>query len=401
MKPTLVLVERNAHLPSGHHHGALIALASAHQPTVVIVPNGVTAETRTALVKAQAQVVDRPHGTASRILTAAARATEATADVALALFRSRHWPRKLRRAPHQITALARCLTESAAVRAGRFVAGSHPVTVLSAGEALHTTAGLFGGPHARYVHEINTTEDSSLRLLGKITRRVGDRVTLLAPTDQVRDDLAALFPYLPCRTRPFAVADSGDRISETERCAARQEAGLKAADRAVCLVGGWWPSKDFATIDAALHRITRPLTVLVIGAPLDEQLLRRWRSLPRVRLQATHAAATQAQIRSVYAAADATVLARHPGVGKESGLLADAVRLGVPLLASDHDPSLSERLRGRDWARMFPVGDASALAEQLDRLSSSLPRRPGPNAAQQIGIPTAAEQAAFLVHLPH
>ncbi|MFG2415111.1 glycosyltransferase family protein [Streptomyces goshikiensis] len=401
MKPTLVLVERNAHLPSGHHHGALIALARAHQPTVVIVPNGVTAETRAALVNAQAQVVDRPHGTSGRILTVAARATEAAAHIALLLFRARHWPKGLRRAPHQITALARCLTESAAVRTGRYLAGPHPVTVLSAGEALHTTTGLLGGPHARYVHEINTTEDRMLRLLGALTRRGTDRVTLLAPTDQVRDELASLFPQVPCWTRPFAVADPGDRINETERCVARQEAGLKAADRAVCLVGGWWPSKDLATIDAALHRITRPLTVLVIGGPLDEQMLRRWRDLPHVRLQATHSTATQAQIRGVYAAADATVLARHPGVGKESGLLADAVRLGVPLLVSDHDPGLSARLRGRDWARSFPAGDASALADRLDRLSSSLPRRPGPKAAQQIGIPTAAEQAAFLVCLPH
>ncbi|MFF4260872.1 MULTISPECIES: hypothetical protein [Streptomyces] len=400
MKPTLVLVERNAHLASGHHHGALIALARAYQPTMVIVPNGVTAETRAALEGAQAQVVECSHGAVARILAGAARATEATARLALALFRAGRWPKGLRRAPHQITALARCLTEAAAVRTGRRLADAHTVTVLSAGEALHTTAGLLGGPHARYVHEINTTEDALLRLLGRITSRGRDRVMLLAPTDQVRDDLASLFPHVPCRTRPFAVADPGDRISETERCAARQQAGLKSADRAVCLVGGWWPSKDLATIDAALHRLTRPLTVLAIGDPLDEQMLWRWRNLPHVRLQATHAAATQAQIRDVYAAADATVLARHPGVGKESGLLADAARLGVPLLVSDHDPSFSARLRGLDWVRMFPAGDAPALADHLDRLSSSLPRRPGRSAAQQIGIPTAAEQAAFLVCLP-
>ncbi|GLW02545.1 hypothetical protein [Streptomyces lavendulae] len=130
-------------------------------------------------------------------------------------------------APHQITALARCLTEAAAVRTGRRLAGAHPVTVLSAGEALHTTAGLLGGPHARYVHEINTTEDPLLRFLGRITSWGRDRVTLLAPTDQVRDDLASLFPHVPCRNRPFAVADPGDRISETERCAAPWRSGIR------------------------------------------------------------------------------------------------------------------------------------------------------------------------------
>ncbi|MFG2483403.1 glycosyltransferase [Streptomyces virginiae] len=400
MKPTLVLVERNAHLPSGHHHGALIALARAHQPTVVIAPNGVTPETRTALDATQARVIDRPHGTAARILTAAARATEATAHLALTLFRSRRWPKAMRRTPHQITALARCLTEAAAVRSARRLGGPNPVTVLSAGEALHATAGLLGGRHARYVHEINTTEDLPLRLLGVLTRRGEGRVTLLAPTDDVRAELAGRFPRLRCLIRPFAVTDPGDRISETERCTARQEVGLKAADRAVCLVGGWWSCKDLATIDAALHHITRPLHVLIIGDPLDEQMLRRWRNLSHVRLQATHSAATQAQIRHIYAAADATVLARHAGVGKESGLLADAARFGVPLVVSDHHAGLSARLQGLDWVRMFPAGDAQALAYQLDRLNSNPPKRPGPQAAHQVGIPTAAEQAAFLICIP-
>ncbi|MFG2972401.1 hypothetical protein ACGFYY_05265 [Streptomyces sp. NPDC048331] len=401
MKGKLVLVERNAHLPSGHHHGALIALARAHQPTVVIAPYGITTETRTALIDAQALVVDHPHGTSARILTAAARTSEAVARIALALLPPQRWPRALRRSPHQITALARCLAEAAALRTARRVAGECPVAVLSAGEALHAVAGLLGGRHARWVHEINTTEDLPLRLLGALARRGEGRITLLAPTDTVRDELADRFPRLRCVTRPFAVTDRGERIRESERIAARQSAGLKAADRAVCLVGGWWPSKDIATIDAALHHVTRPLTVLVIGTPLDEPMLRRWRDLPHIRLRATHAAATQAQIRAVYAAADATVLARHQGVGKESGLLADAVRLGIPLIVSDHDAALSVRLRGLNWVCMFPAGDAPVLADHLDRLTSNPPGRPSPRAAHQIGIPTATEQASFLLRLQH
>jgi hypothetical protein len=62
-------------------------------------------------------------------------------------------------------------------------------------------------------------------------------------------------------------------------------------------------------------------------------------------------------VRRVYAAADVTLVARHPGTGKESGLVVDAARLGVPLLVSGHDP----------------------------------------DAAASIGVPTAASQAAFLI----
>jgi len=396
----LVLVEPNAAQPAGHHHGLLTALARAHPAAVVIAPRGITAETRDALTATGTRLLQRPSGGAV-VLHVAAAITWNVAGAALIAFRSQRWPRMVRRMPHQITALARCLTESAAVRTARAQVPAAPVVVLSAGDALHTAVGVLGGRHARFVHEINTTEDLPLRLIGRLTGRGRNHVLLLAPTDQVHADLARRFPRLHCETRPFAVADPHDRLTDHERDTARRVFGVPATEPAVCLVGGWWPSKDLTTIDAALRLLRRPLHLLVIGAPLDHQLLRRWQNLPRVHLHANATGATQAQIRTVYAAADASLLSRRPGVGKESGLVADAVRLGVPLIASDHDPVLSRRLTGRDWVRLFPVGDPHAVAEVLDDLATSPLPRPGPDAAQQIGVPSPETQAAFLTRLPY
>lgn len=75
--------------------------------------------------------------------------------------------------------------------------------------------------------------------------------------------------------------------------------------------------------------------------------------------------------------------------------MVDAVRLGVPLIVSDHDPHLTKALAGQDWVRLFPPGDGAALADLLRDLAwAPLPR---PTAA--LNMPTAAEQTAFLTEL--
>ncbi|MGR8011778.1 hypothetical protein [Streptomyces hypolithicus] len=73
-----------------------------------------------------------------------------------------------------------------------------------------------------------------------------------------------------------------------------------------------------------------------------------------------------------------------------------AVRHGVPLIVSDHDPDLTARLDGQDWARIFPAEDSAGLAAALDRLTANPPGRPGNGAAEAVGLPTADGQAAFL-----
>ncbi|MEU3878115.1 hypothetical protein AB0E87_30245, partial [Streptomyces sp. NPDC029704] len=104
--------------------------------------------------------------------------------------------RSVRRSPHQVTLIARCLTEAASLRtARRLVREPAAVVVLSASEALHGAAAVLGGePHLRFVHEAITTEDAPVRLLGQLARRGEWRVVTLYPTAAVRDQFAGAFP---------------------------------------------------------------------------------------------------------------------------------------------------------------------------------------------------------------
>ncbi|WP_217166809.1 hypothetical protein [Streptomyces sp. AC512_CC834] len=390
----LVLVEPGAHRPGGHHHGALLALAKAHPKTVVITPYGVPGEMWEQL-RAAGVRVSVPAGVSVAPLAVAALALESVAVVGRHVLRSRRWPNVLRRLPHQVTLMSRCMAEAACVRTARRF-GPGAVVVLSAGEALHGLAGLLGGPHSRFVHEVVTTEDAALRLLGRLARAGERRVQLFAPTEAVRTDLAGRFPGLRVRVRPFAVADPEDRLTGEERRRAREAFGIPGAEAAVCLVGGWWPYKDIGTVGVALNRLDGPLHVLVTGTPLHTDVLDRWRALPAVRLHVVPGPATQAQVREVYAASDAAVVVRRAGVAKESGLVVDAVRLGVPLLVSEHDPALTGRLAGRPWVRTFPAGDGGALAALLRDLAWSPLVHPSAGVGAELGVPTAAAQAAFL-----
>ncbi|MGW4981615.1 hypothetical protein [Streptomyces mirabilis] len=392
----LVLVEPGAHRPGGHRDHALTALATAHGNTVVVAPYGIAAGTGTALEAAGARLTG-PTGVLPALLVVAGTYTAALAATGRRVFASRRWPRALRRLPHQVTLLARCLVEAACIRTGhRLTGGTASVVVLSASEALHGTAGLLGGPHLRFVHELVTTEDAPLRTLGRLARRGERRVVALAPTIAVRDDLAARFPRLLLQVRPFAVADPGDRLTDAERARAREVLGIPAAAAAVCLVGGWWPYKDLDVVDAALTCLDVPLHLLVVGAPLDDERLRAWEALPYVRLLTRPGLVPEAVVREVYAASDAAVVARRPGVAKESGLVVDTVRLGVPLIVSDHDPALTKTLAGHDWARIVPTSNATALVDVLRDLAWSPLPRPATSAAADLGVPTAAEQTAFL-----
>ncbi|MEU6460092.1 hypothetical protein [Streptomyces sp. NPDC047065] len=395
----LVLVETGAHRLGGHRDHALTALAAAHGNVVVIGPHGVTGPTWGALQTAGARVT-RPTGTVPTMLASAGTCTSLLAAAVRRAFASRRWPRAMRRLPHQVTLLARCLTEAACVRTGhRLADGADAVVVLTASEALHGAAGLLGGAHLRFVHELVTTEDALVRALGRLARAGERRVLVLAPTRAVRDDLRARFPRLPLTVRPFAVADPGDRLTDTDRRQAREAFGIPPSEAAVCLVGGWWPYKDLDVLDTALTRIDGPLHLLVAGDPLDEQRLRAWTRLPHVRLHIRRGPLPEHAVREVYAACDAALVARRPGVAKESGLVIDAVRLGVPLIVSDHDPHLTGVLARHDWARIFPAGDGAALADVLHELAWSPLPRPAPHASADLGVPTAAEQTAFLTTL--
>lgn len=159
-------------------------------------------------------------------------------------------------------------------------------------------------PHLRFVHEQVTTEDAPLRLLGRLARRGEGRVIAVCPTRAVGDQMAAAFPELPAVVRAFAV-DDGRRLTEAEREGGRTAFDIRAAEAVVCLVGGWWPYKDSAVIDAALARLKEPLHLVVTGDPLDDAVLERWRGLPDLHLHTVPGPVADSVLRLVYAAADA------------------------------------------------------------------------------------------------
>jgi glycosyltransferase involved in cell wall biosynthesis len=399
MTGPLVLIEPYANRLGGHHQRTLVALAHARPGSLAIAPHGIAHETVTPLRGAGTRLATAPAGQAAAVLLAASRLMAGLSTAGQRIFRSRRWPRRLRRLPHQVTLIARCLAEASALRtARRLQPGAGAVVILTASEALHGAAALLGGqPHLRFVHEQVTTEDAPVRLLGRLARRGEQRVIAVYPTRAVGDQTATAFPDLPAVVRAFAV-DDGRRLTDAEREGGRTAFAIPAAEAVVCLVGGWWPYKDIAVIDAALARLKEPLHLIVTGAPLDEAVLERWRALPDLRLHTVPGPVTDSVLRLVYAAADAALVARHPGIGKESGLVMDAASLGVPLVVSDHDPVLTSRLRGQPWALTFPAGDPDGLADGLHTVIRQPPTQPGTEAPRLLGMRTADEQADFLTH---
>ncbi|MGW7277801.1 hypothetical protein ACWGIV_05720 [Streptomyces sp. NPDC054844] len=397
MTGPLVLIEPYADRLGGHHQRTLVALAQARPGSLVIVPHGAAREAATGLRETGARLATRPAGGRAASLLAASRLAAVISRAGQRVFRSPRWPRLLRRLPHQITLVARSLVEASALRTARRLApDADAVVILSASEALHGAAALLGRlPHLRFVHEQVTTEDAAVRLLGRLARRGEKRVIALYPTAAVREEFAAAFPHLASEVRAFAVND-GRRLSDGERDGGRAAFDIPAGEAAVCLVGGWWPYKDIGVIDAALALLEEPLHLVVTGMPLDEAVLARWRDLPNVRLHMVPGPVSEAVLRLVYAAADVSLVTRRPGVGKESGLVMDAARLGVPLVVSGHDPDLTARLSGRPWALTFTAGDPGALTEVLHNVIRQPLDEPGPEVPHLLGMRTAAEQADFL-----
>ncbi|MFI5942463.1 glycosyltransferase [Streptomyces uncialis] len=397
MTRPLVLIEPYADRLGGHHQRTLVALARARPGSLIITLNGIARDASTELRDTRARVVVEPVGHTAAGLLAASRLATGAAAIGRRIVRSRRWPDRLRRLPHQITLVARCLAEASALRTARSLqphAGA--VVILTASESLHGAAALLGRqPHLRFVHEAVTTEDTFVRLLGRLARRHEKQTIAVYPTRDVADQLADDFPDLPAVVRAFSV-DDGLRLTDGERESGRTAFGISPAEAVVCLVGGWWLYKDIRVIDAALNRLKEPLHLVVAGYPLDESVLARWRNLPLLRLHTVPGPVAECVLRLVYGAADAALVARHPGVGKESGLVMDAARLGVPLIVSDHDPALTDRLRHQPWALTFPAGDPDSLAQALHSIVLQPLERAGPEAPRLLGMWPAGEQADFL-----
>ncbi|MEV0323033.1 hypothetical protein ACIBKX_32805 [Streptomyces sp. NPDC050658] len=394
----LVLIEPYAHRPGGHHQHTLVALAAARPGSLVIAPYG--AADLPALRKAGARVITGSVGRGAGRLLTLARAASAGSAIGGRALSSLRRPRCLRRLLDQVTLLERWLTEAACLRtAAQLERDPGAVVVLSASEALHGAAALLGGQaHLRFIHDRVMAEGVALRLLGWSARRGERQVLALYPTASVRDQMAPAFRCLTGVVRCFAV-DDGNRLTDAERNTGRAAFAIPDGAVALCLAGTWGPHDDIDTVSAALEGVRRPLHLVVCGALTREEVLARWGELPGLRVHTVPPSAGPYVLRLVHAAADAALVARRLGAGEESGAVMDAVRLGVPLLVSEHDPELSARLGGHPWAWLFPAGDADGLTAVLDRLAEGLPERPGNRAPVHLGMATAVEQADFVIRI--
>lgn len=400
-----VLIEPYAGRPAGHWHQALTALAHAAEgrgtPAVVVVLNGITTATRESLASMGAIVAVRPPARCAKawLLLAAGRAAGAAAGGMLrATRRFRFLPAPVRRAPHQITMVSRCLVEAASLRTGTALVPGAPQVIMTASETLHFTAAAWGSaPHLRIVHEVFTTEDLLLRTLTAVHRGRRDDAGIICPTAGVAASVRRRFPGTAPDVMPYALTAPGDYLSQDERASAR--AALSAAPGsaqslpAAVFPGGWWPHKDPATVIEAFAKTSSGWRLLIAGHPLDQALLGQLAGCPRIRLEAEDRDLPQDEMRRLYAAADVAVISRRAAADKESGILMDAVRHGVPVIVSDSDPGLTTILRDRPWARIFRAGDSAGLAAVLDEAASGIPQRPAPeDAAAWLGLPTP-EQA--------
>jgi len=388
----LVLIEPYASALSGHWTKALILLAreAARQrrTCLIVAPNGVHEMLAEELIENGCVIVQDAGGrmcSAGLLISAGSGLT----NVHNALVR--RYPD--RAVTYQFLHFARALKEAAAVRlASRVTAHPSPmVLILTANETLHAfSASLSGRPHLRYIHEARCHEGRAIRLAERFGARGLSLTHAFCPTAGVALAVNAREPGLKTTVMPFGLAGEVDYISESERAGAAASLGIGSGTPIASLVGGWWASKDMATVADAVHRLRTPMRLLVAGQPLDDRLLDRMRAAENVELIIRHEQLSAGLMRAVYGASSFTIVSRHPD-GCESGVLLDAGAYGVPVVTSDHDPELATKLRGQSWARVFHAGDPESLAEALEWVCREALTRPSPSTSRELGMLTPGE----------
>lgn len=135
--------------------------------------------------------------------------------------------------------------------------------------------------------------------------------------------------------------------------------------RDICMIGHLRSEKDPLTfMQAASHVHARAARLIHIGGALEPALEQAARSTAAAQanyhwLGAMPHAATRQRLKRSHAMA----LTSHMEGG--ANVIIEAVRAGVPVLASDI--SGNRGMLGDDYAAYFPPGDAAALARLIDR----------------------------------
>lgn len=389
---TLFLVELNAHARNGHWADSLLQLAEAASgrfKTAVIVsrvsPDWLRVEldrlqvdTHIPKLKSFADVVlflciclIRWLGAAGRRCTPASRFIQDLRLFGTALHEALLLRSTTSRVPHQAIDLRFLLS------------GGGPFVGL--------VQRLSDAPHVRVVHDPEMPTTAIGRYINDFWRKEHGKVLALCPTAAVERELRNGGFFGTTNVQPFAMRDPRQYIGEEERRVARQYFNVSTGETVICLVGGWWAGKDIETVARALTLITSRLHIVIAGYPVDETLLQEMLKVSPSRFTVWNRGLGSEELRRVYAAADASIVSRQRAVGKESGLVMDAVKFGVPLILSECDDGLREQIRQFSWVAFFRSRDAGDLARTLDLIAANPLPRPPKGAAENLGLRTPNE----------
>ncbi|HXT87805.1 MAG TPA: hypothetical protein VN714_00960 [Trebonia sp.] len=398
-RPALVLVEPNLKMPYGHWCEHVPQLADAAKRRglrlVIAAPDGVDPATQGRLDSAGAEVLSpvRPGLGPSGASMAAAR-------IAHAVYVKAHAWRPRSPVPYQFLLISRCLTEAAALRHARARTGVAAAVILSAGESLAgAVSALSGVPHVRIVHEVYSWDSPFFRFVEWLCRASRRQVVAVCNTASVKCKLTRRYPDLAATVATFAPRNPAAYVPDGERAVARSLLALPRDGVIGCFIGGWWRTKDWKTVLAALELSQSPVRLLIAGWPVDLAILGDARRTADGRVHVLAKSLTSVELRAVYAACDFTLVSRFAGDETESGLVMDAVNYGLPLVLSDHDQNLNRVLAGADWVRFYSASDPASLAHVLDgTLDKPIPRpsRAGVNA---LGMRTVDDVLSMLYDL--
>jgi hypothetical protein len=97
----------------------------------------------------------------------------------------------------------------------------------------------------------------------------------------------------------------------------------------------------------------------------------------------------------VYAASDCALVTRIAGFDREASTIYDATRYGIPVVVTDHDPSMHDRLAAEPSIVLTPAGDDEALAKALDDMATNPRPRPDRGTTARLGLLTGEEKIVF------
>jgi glycosyltransferase involved in cell wall biosynthesis len=389
---SLTFVEPHAHARGGHWQGALSSLVGAATASGV--------EATAVSVEAVDQPFREELGKLGCRCFSLQSDGSATLKLAVrALNRLEHAARRSRftRSSRDISSLRRAILEVGLQRLAEQI-GADASIVLGAGNAfpaLTVGARRVSTPRLHVVHDVDTIHTVGLRRIYKTRSSRLAHVAWMTTTPALAEALSR--QGLHATVLPFATRGQNDYLASSEILNARLALGIPFDRWCVGLVGGWWHDKDMETVVRAIERLPSPPAVIVAGEPLTPDLVSRLVAKCSDRVVVMDRALSAREVREVYAASDLTIVSKRSGVVKETGVVMDAVRFGIPVLYSNHDPHLNDWLAPWLWARSFDAGTATSLADAMNEVQQRPLPRPTADDADRLGLQTPVEMLQAMV----